>query len=190
MKLPLQISFRDIEHSAEIEALVREKARRLDKFAPDIMICRVVIGLAGRHRRHGNQYDVRIDLTLPGEEIAVSRGPGEHAQYRDVAVELRDAFDAARRKVEDYVRRQRADVKAHEPRPQARVGRLFPDEDYGFLETRDGREIYFTRASVVGGDFTGLRTGDAVTYVETAGDKGPQASTVRRVGGARADGAR
>jgi ribosome-associated translation inhibitor RaiA len=119
MQLPLQVSFRHMEHSDALEALVREKARRLDKFAGDIMSCRVVIEPAGKHHEYGNLYQVRIDLTLAGEEIAVTREPGEHAEYKDIHVALRDAFDTARRRLEDYVRRRRGDVKSHEVPPRS-----------------------------------------------------------------------
>jgi len=118
MKLPLQVSFRHMEHSGEIETLIREKAAKLDTFAGDIMGCRVVVEMAGKHHKQGNLYEVRIDLTLPGEEIAVSREPGEHAEYRDLHVALRDAFDAAARRVEDYVRRRRGAVKTHGTTPK------------------------------------------------------------------------
>jgi sigma 54 modulation/S30EA-like ribosomal protein len=74
------------------------------------------------HRQHerGNLYEVRIDLAVPGEEIAVNREAPLHAQSRDVHVAIRDAFDAARRRLEDYVRRRRHDVKARAPTPRDR----------------------------------------------------------------------
>ena len=159
MQLPLQISFRHMNHSDAIEAIIREKAAGLDRFAPDIMSCRVVVDLAGKHHQHGNQYAVRIDLTLRGGEIAVTREPSEHAEYKEIAVALRDAFDSAQRCLEDHVRRRRGAVKAHEPPPHAWVCKLFPEEGYGFLETRDGREVYFHRHSVPHEAFDSLRLG-------------------------------
>jgi cold shock CspA family protein len=182
MQLPLQISFRHMEHSDAIEAVVREKAAALDTFAEHIMSCRVVVELAGKHHLHGNLYEVRIDLTLPGGEITVTREPSQHTAYRDIQVALRDAFDSARRQLEDYVRRQRGDVKAHELAPHARVSQLFPKEGYGFLATPDGREIYFHRHSVLHDGFDRLEVGTEVAFVEEEGKKGPQASTVRPVG--------
>jgi ribosome-associated translation inhibitor RaiA len=108
MQLPVQVSFRDMHRSKDIEAAVHDKAAKLDTFADHIMSCRVVIGPAGKHHRDGQLYDVRIDLTVPGEEIAVTRAPcTEHTEARDIQVALRDAFDAARRQLEDYVRRRR-----------------------------------------------------------------------------------
>lgn len=182
MQLPLQISFRHMDRTEALEALVREKAARLDDFAGDIMSCRVVLEPAGKHHQHGNLYEVRIDLRLPGEEIAVSRSPSEHTECRDIQVALRDAFDAARRKLEDYVRRQRGDVKVHEVPPHGRVALLFPYEDYGFIKTQDGREIYFHRHSVLHDAFDRLQVGTEVTFAEEQGDKGPQASTVEVLG--------
>lgn len=182
MQLPLQVSFRRMEPSAAIEAVVRQRAARLDKFADRIMSCRVVVQPAGMHRAHGNQYEIRIDITLPGEELSVTREPSEHVEYKDISVVIRDAFDAARRQLEDFVRRRRGAVKAHEPAPHARVSRVFAEEDYGFLATPDGREIYFHRNSVLNDAFDQLQIGAEVTFVEQEGDKGPQASTVKLVG--------
>jgi cold shock CspA family protein/ribosome-associated translation inhibitor RaiA len=182
MQLPLQISFRHMEPSEAIEAIVREKASHLDTFAGDIMSCRVVVELSGKHHQHGNLYEVRIDLTVPGEEIVVTREPSQHTEYRDIQVALRDAFDSARRQLEDYVRCRRGAVKALETAPHARVSKLFPQEGYGFLETPDGREIYFHRHSVLHEAFDRLNVGAEVTFVEEAGKKGPQASTVKPVG--------
>jgi hypothetical protein len=84
MQVPLQVSFRDMEHSEAVEALAREKAAALEKFAGDLTSCRVVVGPAGKHRRRGNPYEVRIDLAVPGREIAVTRGagPGRGARGR------------------------------------------------------------------------------------------------------------
>lgn len=182
MKLPLQISFRHMDHSDAIEAFVWEKANRLDHFANDIMSCRVVVEPAGKHHEHGNLYEVHIDLTVPGEEIVVTREPSEHTEHKDVKVAIRDAFDAAQRKLEDYVRRRRQDVKAHEVPPHGRVSKLFPNENYGFIETSDGREVYFHRNSVLLDAFSRLQVGTEVTFIEEAGQKGSQASTVKVAG--------
>jgi len=182
MQIPLQVSFRHMEHSDSIETLVREKAAKLDTFADHIMSCRVVVEPAAKHHLHGNLYEVRIDLTVPDEEIAVTREPSEHTEYRDIRVALRDAFDSARRQLEDYVRRKRGFVKTLETAPHARVSKLFPDEGYGFLQTPDSREIYFHRDSVLHKGFDRLQVGTEVAFVEEEGQKGPQASTVKLIG--------
>jgi cold shock CspA family protein len=171
-----------MERSPTLEAKIREKAARLDKFAGRIMSCRVVVEPIGKHRKHGNQYEVRVDITLPNGEVVATREPSERKQYKEIAVAIRDAFDSAARQLEDCVRLQRGAVKAHQESPHARVSKLMPGEGYGFLLTPEGREIYFHRNSVLNDSFDRLALGSEVTYAEEAGDRGPQASTVKLVG--------
>lgn len=182
MQIPAQISFRHMEANEEIEALVRAKVDKLETFGDQIIGCRVVIEPAGKHHEHGNLYSVRIDVTVPHEEIVVTRTPSERTEFRDIQVAIRDAFDAAKRQLEDYIRRRRGLVKTLESMPHARVSRLVADEDHGFLQTPEGREIYFHRNSVVNDQFDHLGVGAEVAFVEQSGEKGPQASTVRIVG--------
>jgi cold shock CspA family protein len=182
MPLPLQIAFHNLEPSEVLEALVRERAAWLDRFAGHVTSCRVVIAAPHRRHRTGNLYLVRIDLALPGGTIAVNRGRSRDNASKEADVAVRNAFDDARRQLEDHVRRRRGAVKAHEVGPQARVLRLFPGEGYGFLETPDGREIYFHRRSVLRDAFDRLQVGAEVAFTEEEGKEGPQASTVRPVG--------
>jgi ribosomal subunit interface protein len=182
MQLPLQVNFRDMDPSEVVEARVRERAAKLDRFADHIMSCRVMIESHHKHHHKGNVYHVRIDITAPGREIVVSRDPGEHHAHEDVYVAVRDAFDAAERQLQDFVRQQRGDEKVHETLPHGEVIALFPELDYGTIRSADGREVYFHRNSVVDGDFDQLQEGAEVRFVEEQGDKGPQASTVHVVG--------
>lgn len=110
MEIPLQISLHGIAHSDALYAAIREKAQKLERFNDHIVSCRVVLELAGRHKRKGKQYAVRIDLKVPRGELAVTR---EHDE--DLQIALRGAFDAARRRLEDYARVQRGDVKRSAP---------------------------------------------------------------------------
>jgi len=109
MEVPLQIVVRNFPHSAALEARVRESVAKLEEFHPRIVSCRVTIEESSRHQRQGRQLQVRIDVRVPGKEIAVNR---EHDE--DVYVALGDAFDAARRQLEDAARVARGDVKTHE----------------------------------------------------------------------------
>jgi len=108
MQLPVQVTYRGMDSSAALETSVRERAAKLEQFHPRLTSCRVVIEEAGRHQRKGRQFVVRVDLTAPGGEVAVN-----HEHDEDVYVALRGAFDAARRKLEDFAREQRGDVKHH-----------------------------------------------------------------------------
>jgi ribosomal subunit interface protein len=178
MQLPLQITFRDMEHSDFIETKVRERAARLDRFFDHIMSCRVTIEAPHQHKHKGNIYHVKIDITVPGNEIVINKGSDKNHAHEDAYVVIRDAFDAATRKLEDYVRRLRGDEKTHEVRPHGTIAELFPEMDYGVISTPDGREIYFHRNSIIDEDFDNLEVGAAVHFHEVQGDKGPQASSV------------
>jgi len=182
MQLPVQITFRYMEPSPAIDTKIRERAAKLDRYYHRIMGCRVVVEAPHRHHHQGKLYHVRVDLTVPGGELVVSREPAEHHAHEDVYVAIRDAFNAAQRRLEDYGQRQRGDLKSHEAPPRAHVVRLFPEEDYGFIEAADGREVYFHANSVLNGGFGRVEVGSEVEFVEEAGEKGPQASTVRVIG--------
>ena len=112
MQIPLQITIRDIEHSEALEKHIRDKAKKLDEFFDHIMSCRVVVEMPHKHHHQGKQYTVRVDIGVAGSEIVVNR---DHAE--DVYVALRDAFDVAKRQLEEYARKLRGDVKTHEPKP-------------------------------------------------------------------------
>jgi len=134
------------------------------------------------HHQTGNVYHVRVRLTVPGEEIVVSRNPDKHAPHVDAYLAINDAFQETKRQLEDYVRRRRRKVKEHAESPRAVVARIFPDKGYGFLITPSGDEIYFHANSVLGGAFDKLEVGTEVRFAEEKGDKGPQASTVNPIG--------
>ncbi|HIP53834.1 MAG TPA: HPF/RaiA family ribosome-associated protein [Chromatiales bacterium] len=178
MQLPLQITFRHMPPSEALEADIRKYATKLDKFYDQIMSCRVVMSPLNKRHHQGALYQVKIDLTVPGKELVVSRDSGLNHAHEDAYVAVRDAFDAMRRELEDYARRRRGQIKHHEGPPQGRISQLVPERDFGMIETADGREIYFHRNSVINADFDKLQVGMIVTFAEEQGDKGPQASTV------------
>jgi len=108
MKLPLQITLRDISHSDAIETHIREKSDKLEQLFPHIMSSHVVLEMPGKHKHQGKQFSVHLEIKIPGGEIVVSKEKDE-----DVYVVLREAFDAARRQLEAHTQRQRHEVKQH-----------------------------------------------------------------------------
>jgi len=111
MQIPLQITIRDVDHSEALETRIRNKVAKLEEFSKNIISCRVVVEVPHKHHHQGKQFNVRIDISVPGSEIVVNR---DHAE--DVYVALRDTFDAAKRRLEDYARKIRGDIKAHPPK--------------------------------------------------------------------------
>src|SRR3990170_2097954 len=173
MKLTPQVTFKDIPRSDAVETAILEKVSKLERHSDRIMGCRIAVEAVQQRQHQGKLYTVRIDITVPGGEIVIKRERNE-----DVYVAIRDAFDAAKRKLDGHAERKRGDVKIHGAPPKGRVVRLFPEEDYGFIETSDGREIYFHRNSVIAPVFDKLKEGTEVVFIEEQGDKGPQALRV------------
>jgi cold shock CspA family protein len=180
MTADLHISFRGMDPSPAAEAQVRRRADELGQFSDRISACRVVLEAIERHHQHGRIYHVRVDLTVPSGEVVANREPGLNHAHEDLHVAIRDAFDAARRRLQDHMRRLDGQMKKHEPRSTGRIATLFAERDYGFLETDTEEEVYFHRNSVSGHDFDKLKVGERVYCVidPEEGEKGAQASAV------------
>lgn len=172
MQTPLQITFRNFPRSDAVEARIRAKAAKLEEFHARIMSCHVAVEELDRHRHQGKQFAVRLDIRLPGHAVVIDR---DH--HEDIYVALRDAFNAAGRKLEELARIQRGEVKAHAVPQHGKVARLFPGEGYGFIETADGRELYFSRDNVAEPSFDRLETGASVQFVEDVTSEGRQHAT-------------
>jgi cold shock CspA family protein/ribosome-associated translation inhibitor RaiA len=197
MIVPLQITVRNIQHSEAVDAQIREEVAKLEEFFDHLIHCRVVVEMPHHHQARGNPFHVQIRLEVPGTELIVSHQPNLHSNsvdmeetkhhkglelegaHKDLYLTIHDAFRKARRQLQEHIQRHRREVKQHTELPMGRVTRLFPKEGYGFLETFDGREVYFHCNSVLEDRFASLEVGSPVEFLEETGEKGPQASTVR-----------
>lgn len=182
MQVPPEILFRDGPPSPAVRGRIDSRIARLARQCPDIIRCRVTVEAPHRHHHQGQVWQVRVDLTVPGDELVAGRDGGRDHAHEDAHVAVRDAFDAIERRLEDYLRRRRQDVKVHAPPDHGRVSALYPELDHGRIETADGRDVYFHRNSVVEGGFDRLREGDEVRLSVEMGERGPQASSVHVVG--------
>lgn len=195
MLLPVQITFRNMEEDG-LDDYVRQQVAKLARYCKTIISCRVIVEMRGRHQ-HGNLYHVRIDLGVPDAELVVEHEPTIHTTLQELETDravksgelgrlhrtprraILDAFSEMRRRLQDYVRTRRGMVKQHEePLSPGIVSQLYPGENYGFLTTPDGVQVYFHRDSVLKTRFDRLRIGSAVRFAQEMGEKGPQASTV------------
>jgi cold shock CspA family protein len=198
--IPIQITFRGFAGSEALDAEIRDHVAWLEQFYEGIVRCRVLVELPHRHRHGGRHFHVRVEVTVPGSApIVVGHEPSLHAGLKDVedetarkrteiervhryaGVAIREAFDAARRRLEDFAREQRGVVKTHDVPAHGRVAEISTVDGFGFIEA-DERRVYFNRASVLDDAFVELAVGTPVAFVEEQGDKGPQASTVRALG--------
>ncbi|HXQ46198.1 MAG TPA: HPF/RaiA family ribosome-associated protein [Caulobacteraceae bacterium] len=184
MQVPLKVTFEGgLESTPALEARIEREARKLEQFAERITACRVALIGRSHNRRKGDLYQVRIHISVPGRaDVVVDRNPSADHAHEDPYVAVRDAFAAARRQLQDHERRFEGKLKVHEPPPHGRISEMFPEQDYGLIESADGQEVYFHRHAVVEGDFDALRPGDEVRFAESEGDKGPTASAVHKIG--------
>lgn len=179
MRFPLTITFRDLEPSPAIEDFVRSWAAKLETVHDRIERCQVVIERPHQHHHQGQRYHVRITLAVPGPDVEVTRDHALDGAHEDLHVAIRDAFRAARRQLEDLARRQRADVKTRVEPEHGRVSYVDVEGEWGYLDA-NGRQVYFHHNSVL--DHTALAVGDEVRFTEEPGEKGPQATSIARVG--------
>jgi ribosomal subunit interface protein len=113
MKLPLHIQFRDLMPLPSLEGEIRARAAKLEQFLPEMMSCHVTVEAEGNRHHQGHRYVVRVDVHVPGDELVT----GEHHAQQNIELAMHGAFDAMTRKLEDYVRRRRGQVKHHAPKP-------------------------------------------------------------------------
>lgn len=177
MQTPLRITFRHMEASPAVEARVREHVEWLERFYDRITGCHVVVERPPAHRHKGAPFDVKIDLTVPGDEIVVRSERAAHGAHVDVYVALRDAFDSARRLLQDYAREQRGDIKRHNLPVLGTIEQI--EEGFGRIAADDGHSVYFHSNSVHGVPFNELSVGTVVEFEEEQGDEGMQAAAVR-----------
>ena len=103
METPLEVDFESLEPSSALADAIHREVVRLERRVPRLLSCHVVVREPHRRQRRGRQFEVRIHVTLPGGEVAVSRGPrdrGHDDPYRAV----RDAFAQAHRQLRDFLR--------------------------------------------------------------------------------------
>jgi len=112
--IPVQITFRHMETSPAVETRVRELTDHLGVFSDRIQTCRVVVDSPHRHHHQGKVFAVKVQLVLPGEDVVVDMERPQRDGHEDVYVVLRDAFDAAKRQLQQRMASLRGDEKRHE----------------------------------------------------------------------------
>ena len=108
-----QITFRNLDSSPSVKDLILERIADLEQVFEEIVSCKVAVEGVGNRHRHGSLFHVGVHLSVPGREIIVSRDHEKNHAHEDIRVAVRDAFDAARRQLEDYVHRLKGQIKIH-----------------------------------------------------------------------------
>lgn len=180
MQIPLEVSFRNVTKTRHLEDLIQEKVSALEKFCDKITRCSIAIEKPNATVKNGNPFRVRIDITIPGHEVVVSKEQGNNDKDDPIPAVIRDAFEAAKKQLTKVMHVQRSEIKSH-PLQEAGgvISKLFPFEGYGFIRTINGRDVYFHKNSILNKNFEELKEGEGVRFFEEDGEKGPQASTIQ-----------
>jgi len=187
LQVPLEIAFHNIESSPRAEQEIRARVADLERLYDRLISCRVRIDQRAKDRTGTIPPVVHIELGIPGRsDLVVSHEP-EHLlrKYRhpDLHKAINEAFRIAERQLLDLKEQRdgRTKVGNHDAENQflGQIAEITPEQDFGFLMTKEGSLLYFHRNAVLSGDFDTLHRGDEVYYVEHVGDTGPIATKVR-----------
>ncbi|TVR52135.1 MAG: HPF/RaiA family ribosome-associated protein [Gemmatimonadales bacterium] len=184
MQVPPEIAFRGLEPTDSLKVLILEGIEKLEKVYPNLISCRTVVTDDTPSRHSGHTYRVRLEVGIPKHNVIVDKRDPESIEHKDVTQAIREAFSIARKRLLEIKERQSGDVKTHDLPPHGRITRLLIDDTgvrYGFLESREGRQVYFHEEALVDLDYDDLEVGDEVRYAAAEGDEGPQASTLARL---------
>jgi len=108
VKIPLQISSRKMTLSRNTVDVIKYKVQKLESFCDKIIACRIMVETPHRHKHHGSLFNVSIDISVPGAELAVKKEANQ-----DMFVAIRDAFEAARRQIIQHFKKLKAKSPKH-----------------------------------------------------------------------------
>ena len=180
METPLQLEIEGFEPSTHLRQVIENNVTKLEHHYGRMTACRVVIRAPDAHHRLGEPYFVTVRIALPGHRDVSVKPPPRSRDRRQAGVNfaVNDAFRRADRQLRDHASKLKETQDRHVSKPHGKVLRIDTDRNFGYLESEDGREIYFHENSVLDGKFRQLVPGSRVSFHEEEGDKGPQASNV------------
>ena len=186
MATPLNIAYQRFEPNDAVRRELEALLDGLERHGDAITDGRLVVEAAHRHGERTN-LEIRLELDVPRRSKIVVKRQAEWPAPRSLP-SLVEAATEAVRVAEEQIREHRekmrtpqdAKVLAHQPL-QGRIARLNATVENGFIERRDGPDLFFAAAVVENAAFGDLAEGDEVfvTVAEGEGPYGPQASSVR-----------
>lgn len=177
MKVAPEITYRGVDKTNAIEALIHEKIAKLERVCDHISSCHIVLEKEQDRPRDRSPYRVRLDITVPpSHELAAESTMSHQTQYAELDTVVRDAFEKAWRQLRDLSEQQQQHDKGKTndgaQDTTALVTKLFPEQGYGFLKTLDGQDIHFLRNSVIHDDFDRLGIGTGVRFEAIEDEEG------------------
>lgn len=168
-----QITTRGMPSSPALEAEIQKRVDKLISYFDNIIKCSIVFELIQKHKHQGKLYNVRINVSVPGKELAAT-----YKYDEDIYVAIRDAFHALTKQLEEHAEKRHGQVKLHDETLHGSIARLFNKEGYGFIQGNDGNEYYFSITNVNNPHFSELLIGDEVEFIPKTFDDGHHAHHV------------
>ena len=190
MERPLQIAFKNMDSSKSLEALIRGRVERLNRFHAHITGARVVVEVPHRSPESGKQpIGITVEVDVPSRNPIVGKGKQDRREMKgDQSAIINRVFETVERQLGQIADIRNHDVKQHGSAGETGVVvRIFPEEDYGFVEVKGSPDLHFTRNSVAANAFDELKIGTVVHVTRAAaeGPMGPQAISVKLLGARR-----
>jgi cold shock CspA family protein/ribosome-associated translation inhibitor RaiA len=187
MDVPLEIAFHNTASSKEAEEEIRARVADLERRYDRLISCRVRVEQRASNPSHTIPPVVHIELGIAGRKHFLISHEPDHLlrkyKHPDLHHAIVEAFRLAERQLSDIKDQRNGRNKDghHDVGNQSlgQVAEVTPEQDFGYLVTKEGGLLYFHRNSLLTGEFDDLERGDDVYYNEDVGDTGPIATKVR-----------
>lgn len=108
-----KIIFRGLDHSQAVEETVLKRLEKLERFSDEIQSLRVTLETPHNNHNKGKVFHIGIEASIPNHEIVVNHEQHDKHSHEDIYVAIRDAFDAAERKLKNVYDKQRKLDRSH-----------------------------------------------------------------------------
>lgn len=173
------ISYRNMDPSPSIDALVTRRIAVLERIHGRITGCEVVLEAPQKRKVEGRVLTARITLHMPGPDLSVERSISHSSARDNLILAVNRAFSAAEKQLKKQKKKMGAvEVKHHPPVLHGEISSLEPELGYGYVRGDDGREVYFQRDGLTSDVWDQLAKGTRLRFRELEGEKGPYAAAV------------
>lgn len=179
------ITFRNLDSTPALERKIMERIVDLEKYHSRITSCDVVVEMPQKDKVSGREFQVLINVAVPGPDVHVSRSVQHSEAAENLDLAINEAFAVVQRLLQDQDRKMDAHrVKQHASIEHGEIDRIFEGEGYGFIKSEeDGVEYYFSRESLTVECWDQLHVGDRLKFRAQDGENGPYASNVTPMSG-------
>lgn len=173
------ITWRNVQRSEAVEAIIRNRIEAIERFCPNAVGLRITLDAPQKTRHAARGFDVRLHLEVPGPDLDVARSVRQGHAADDIVRAVNAAFTALEKRVKASHRIIAGqEVKHHPVLLHGEIIELEPELGYGFMRADDGQEVYFQKDGLVAGVWDGLAVGTRLRFREQDGEKGPFAVDV------------